>query len=391
MMTAAGLELESSWQGVLQAQSPIKPFSLFDPGSLGASYGAELPVGAEVLFRQRLKPRRRKQMTRGTMIACLTAEMALADAGLEGSWWNPSRVGVVAGATGTGYAPPESRGDPHRILRNMANAPASWISLQHKIQGPSFVVSTACSSGAYALAAAHGLITSGLCDVVISGAADSSLSYPDVEGFSALMALSENAPDPGTASRPFDRARDGFVMGEGGGFLVLEDSVRARRRGARVYAELALPGLNCEAYNIMAPRPGGAGMVQAMQFALHQAGLAPDDIDYVNAHGTSTTLNDQYEVQAVREVFGGGRKVPFSSTKAVTGHCLAGAAGVEAVLCCLALDRQVIPPTANLADPDEGFDLDFVPLRSRTARLNHVMSNSFAFGGHNGVCIFSRG
>jgi 3-oxoacyl-[acyl-carrier-protein] synthase II len=273
----------------------------------------------------------------------------------------------------------------------MPNAPASWISITHKLRGPSFIVSTACSSGAYALASAVGLIKGGLCDVVISGSADSSLNYLDVQGFAAIMALSEHAEPVAEASRPFDRRRDGFVMGEGGGFLVLERLDHARARGARVYALLATPGLTSEAYNIMSPAKGGAGMARTMRLALDLAGLTADDIDYINAHGTSTKLNDLYETEAIKEVFGArAASIPVSSTKALTGHCLAGAAGVEAVICCKALADGVIPPTANLHEPDEGLDLDYVPLEPRRASLRHVMCNSFAFGGHNGVMIFSK-
>ncbi len=391
LMTGLGLDLESSWVGLLAGRSPIKPFTLFDPGGLGAYYGVELPRGAEDLFSASIKKRRRRQMTRGTMITCLTAEMALRDSGLPLEDIDRSRVGVVVGGTGTGYVGPTGESDPDRILRNMPNAPASWISLIHKLNGPSFILSTACSSGAYALSTAFGLIESGVCDVVISGSADSSLNATDVQGFSSIMALSENADPVSEASCPFDRRRDGFVMGEGGGFMVLERRDCARRRGARVYAELSLPGLTSEAYNIMSPAKGGVGMATTMRRALDNAELEPSDIGYINAHGTSTTLNDVYETLAIKEVFGvHASTLPVSSTKSMTGHCLAGAAGIEAVVSCKALVDGVVPPTANLREPDEGLDLDYVPHQSRRVDLRHVMCSSFAFGGHNGVMIFSR-
>jgi len=203
--------------------------------------------------------------------------------------------------------------------------------------------------------------------------------------------LAEESDDITTAARPFDRRRNGFVMGEGGGVLVLESLESATRRGARLYAEMPPPGLNSEAYNILSPKPGGVGMAEAMRRALANAGLEPGDIDYVNAHGTSTYLNDLYETQAIKEVFGeGARNVPVSSTKSMIGHCLAGAAGVEAVICCKALQENVIPPTINLHDPDPELDLDYVPNVARAKSLRHVMSNSFAFGGHNGVNIFCK-
>jgi 3-oxoacyl-[acyl-carrier-protein] synthase II len=325
------------------------------------------------------------------MIAAVTARMALADAGVETEGLDRARVGVVVGATGTGYAPRTDALDEHRILRNMASAPAAWIGLQGRFEGPTLVVSTACSSGAYALHVAHGLIAGGQCDVVVSGAADSSITFLDVRGFSSLMALSEDAERPAAASRPFDRDRAGFVLGEGGGMLVLESMDRARRRGARVYATMPPPGLSTDTYNMLSPGPDGASMARAMERALRSAGIAAADIDYVNAHGTSTRLNDLYETLAIKKVFGErAARVPVSSTKSMTGHCLSAAAGVEAVVCCLAIHHGRIPPTANLDAPDPELGLDFVPKTARPADLRHVMSNSFAFGGHNGVCVFSR-
>jgi len=391
LMTALGLDVESTWQGLLAGRTPFKRFTLFDPEGLAAPFGAELPGESAALFAALVKPRRRKQMTRGTMITLATAHQALADAGLDRTAIAPDRIGAVVGATGTGYAPRTLELDEHRILRNMASAPAAWINLQEKIEGPSFVVSTACSSGAYALHMAMWLIQSGQCDVAVAGAGDSALTYLDVQGFCSLMALSEDKDAPERASRPFSRTRSGFVMGEGGGMMVLEAPAHARARGARVYAELSLPGLCAEMYNIVSPSPEGSGMARAMRLALANAGLAPDAIDYINAHGTSTALNDQYETQAIKNVFGShAARVPVSSTKSMTGHCLSAAAGVEAVICVKALMENMIPPTANLTDPDPACDLNHVALKARKAALTHVMSNSFGFGGHNGVCVFTK-
>ncbi len=392
LMTGLGLDLDSSWRGLVEGRGATARFRGFDPTGLACTFGVELPEGAEALFAAHVKPRQRAQMTRGTMIACAVAQQAARHAGLEARLGDRARVGVVLGGTGTGYAPREPGLDEHRILRNMASAPAAWVSLKGKYQGPSCVVSTACSSGAYALHMAHLLIASGQCDVVLAGAADSALSFLDVQGFCSLMALSEDAAHAETASRPFDRRRSGFVPGEGGGVLVLESPDHARRTGARVLAELSLPGLCSEAYNIVSPEPGGVSMARAMRLALAQAGLAPEEIGYLNAHGTSTPLNDAYEAQAVREVFGqAAARLPVSSTKSMTGHCLSAAAGVEAVVSVMALVEGLIPPTRNLEEPDPDCALDHVVGRARRAELRHVMSSSFAFGGQNGVCIFSRG
>lgn len=391
LMTGLGLDLPSCWAGLLAGDNAVRRFTLFDPEGLPTPFGVELPGGADELFARQIMKRSRDQMTRGTMIALATAQMAIADAGLDAAGVDRSRVGVVLGTTGTGYTGVADGIDQHRILRGMSNSPAAWVSLKFKFAGPSFVVGTACSSGSYALAAAHWLIASGQADAVVAGAADSSLNRLDVRGFSSLMALAEEPGDMATASRPFDRGRSGFVIGEGGGVLVLESQEAALRRGARIHALMPPPGLNSEAYNILSPQPGGVGMAACMRRALENAGLAPEAIEYVNAHGTSTRLNDLYETQAIHAVFGAAaRGLAVSSTKSLTGHCLAGAAGVEAVICCKALVEGVIPPTWHLTDPDPELDLDFVPNAPRRRELRHAMSNSFAFGGHNGVAVFSR-
>jgi 3-oxoacyl-[acyl-carrier-protein] synthase II len=352
----------------------------------------ELPDGADELLRGRIKPRSRAQMTRGTMMSLVTARMALDDAGLDLEGVNRERVGVVAGATGTGYVSPPDGPDANRILKNMASAPAAWISLKERALGPSMTVSTACSSGLYALHTAWHLIASGECDVVVAGAGDSSLNVPDCNGFAALMALADAEDDPLAMSRPFDATRKGFVMGEGAGFLVLESREHAAARGARIHAALHRPGLASEGYNIVSPEPDGRGMARTMRRALAAAGLDPVAIGYVNAHGTSTPLNDLYESAAIRDVFGDDAvRLPISSTKGVTGHCLAAAGGVEAVITVLALARGVLPPTVNRTHPDpELGPLDFVTEGARSVAVAHAMCNSFAFGGQNAVCIFSR-
>jgi len=391
LLTGLGLDVESTWAGLLAGLSPVKRFTLFDPEGLACPFGVELPAGAAELFAATIKKRHRDQMTRGTMIAITAADQAMADAGLGPGDVPPDRLGVVVGGTGTGYAPRTNEPDPHRILRNMGNAPASWIGLRHKAEGPVFLVSTACSSGAYAMHAAHALIKGGVCDVVVTGAADSACNYLDVEGFAAIMALSTDAANMTTASRPFDRNRSGFVLAEGGGMLVLESTDHARRRGARIRAELSAPGLTSEAYNIVSPRPEGAIIARAMRLAVENAGLQPADIDYINAHGTSTPLNDLCETQAIKAVFGErAYGIPVSSTKSITGHCVSAAAGVEAVIACLALERGVVPPTWNLTEPDPELDLDYVPNAPRTHPMRHVMSNSFGFGGHNASIVLSR-
>lgn len=383
-----GLDLESAWAATVAGETPARRYTLFDPAGLDAPFGVELPDGADAHFAARLKKQHRRLMTRGTQLTLCAALDAFADAGIARE--EGSRVGVVVGTTGTGYVPPEEGEDSDRILRAMPNSPAAWASLLLGLRGPAFVVGTACASGAYALGCAFDLIRNGTCDAVLVGAGDSSLNRHDVAGFSALLALAEPGDDVRYASRPFDRDRTGFVMGEGAGFLVLEHPDRARARGARVYATMAPPALDSEGYNILSPAPNGVGMARTMERALALAGLGPSAIDHVNAHGTSTRLNDLYETRALEAVFGDhARALAISSTKSMTGHCLAGAGGVEAVLAVRALVDGVVPPTATLRTPDPELTLDYVAGQARRLALRHVMSNSFGFGGHNGVVVFS--
>lgn len=392
LMTGLGLTIEENRRGLAAGLSVTKPFSQFVPQDLSTDFGVELPLQVAELFSSRIKPHPRRQMTRGTMIGILCAEDALLQSALLEMGADRARIGVVCGATGTGYVSASNESDPHRILRNMNNAPAAWISIRNELTGPALSISTACASGAYAFSNAIMLILSGQCDAVVCGSAESIINQLDVGGFGSLMALSNERANYAKASRPFDRNRDGFVMGEGGGMLVLEDWNHAVDRGAPILAETWLPGICSEAYNILSPQPGGKGMVQAMHLALQQANLAPTDIDYVNAHGTGTSLNDLHETLAIKAVFGErAHTLPVSSTKSMTGHTLSGAAGVEAVISILALQDQLIPPTINYTEPDPDLDLDYVPNVARKAILRQVMSNSFAFGGHNGVCIFSLG
>ncbi len=389
MMTGLGLNVQSSWEGIRDGVSATRRFSLFDPTGLSCCFGVELPSQFEQRLRE-IKPRNRRQMTRSTALTLLTAQDAVEDSGLLNACYDPARIGVVCGTTGPAYVPPLGR-DEHRILRNMSNAPAAWISLKNKFAGPALAVGAACASGVYALHTACMLLDSHVCDAVVVGAGDSSLNYADVQGFCSLMALAERQDDYSRASRPFAKNRNGFVMAEGAGMLVLERKSGAQKRGARLYARTWLPGLVSETYNILAPRPAGAGMAACMRAALQNAGLETNDIDYINAHGTATIPNDRYETQAIKTVFGDqSARTPISSTKSTTGHALAGAAGIEMVVCCKALVDQMIPQTANLDEPDPACDLDYTPNASRSARLDHVLCNSFAFGGHNGACIFSR-
>jgi 3-oxoacyl-[acyl-carrier-protein] synthase II len=325
------------------------------------------------------------------MIGILSAEDALKQSGLLESGTNPKRIGVVIGTTGTGFIQELSEEDPQRILKNMTNAPASWVSIRNGIEGPSSSVSTACSSGAYAINNAIMYLLTGQCNAVVCGSSESIINQLDVGGFASLMAISTYDGDPALAARPFDFNRDGFVMGEGSGMLVLERWEHAQARGATILAETWLPGLSSEAYSIMSPQAMGTGMADCIRGALANAKLQGGDIGYINAHGTATQLNDHYETLAIKDVFGEqAYSIPISSTKAMTGHILSGAAGVEAVISILAMREGFAPPTLNLSCPDPLLDLNFVPSFPQSINARYVMSNSFAFGGHNGTCIFGR-
>jgi 3-oxoacyl-[acyl-carrier-protein] synthase II len=390
LLTGLGLDLPTSWQGLVAGRRVAQRFQRFNPDGMRTPFGVELPLEAEALFARSLKPRAASLMCRATKMAVLAAREASAASGLPGSSTDLSRVGVVIGYTGSASLQEPVREDAI-VLQGMANAPAAWISLDGGFTGPAFTVSTACASGIYALHSAYLLIQAGICDVVIAGGAESTLNRPYVDGFSALLTLAEWEGDVAQASRPFEARRCGFVIAEGAGALVLESLEHARARAARPLALLWEPAVTSEAYNILSPQRDGAGMAVTMGRALALAGRQPGDISYINAHGTATVLNDLYETQAIKQVFGSwAPRLPVSSTKSMTGHCLSAAAAVEAVICCQAIGCGLIPPTVNLDQPGEGLDLDYVPHTARQASLNHVLCNSFGFGGHNGCALFSR-
>ena len=275
-----------------------------------------------------------------------------------------------------------------RLLVNMA---PGHVSMTYGLKGPNACVVTACASGNNSLASAARMIMLGEATAMLAGGAEAGITPMGVSGFNGLKALSSRNDEPARASRPFDLERDGFVMGEGAGVLVLESAEHALARGARIFAELAGYGETADAYHVTAPSPGGEGAARCMRRALLSAGLEPGQIGYINAHGTSTKANDQAETEAIKKVFGeDAYRVPVSSTKSMTGHLLGAASGIEAVISVLAIDRGVIPPTTNLDYPDPGCDLDYVPHKARKADVRAVLSNSFGFGGVNGCLVFTE-
>ena len=390
LLTGLGLDVTSSWQGLAAGRRVTQRFQRFNPDGMRTPFGVELPAAAEALFARSFKPRAASLMNRATKMAVLAAREASAASGLAGAVTDLSRVGVVIGYTGSAGLPEPVRDDAV-VLQGMANAPAAWVSLDGGFTGPAFTVSTACASGIYALHSAYLLIQAGVCDLVLAGGAESTLNRVYVDGFSALMTLAEWDGDVAQASRPFDARRCGFVIAEGAGMLVLESLQHAQARAAQPLALLWEPAVTSEAYNILSPKRDGEGMAITMNRALALAGRQPEEISYINAHGTATVLNDQYETQAIKQVFGAGApRLPVSSTQSMTGHCLSAAAAIEAVICCQAITHGLIPPTVNLDQPGPGLDLDYVPHTARAASLNHVLCNAFGFGGHNGCAVFSK-
>jgi len=343
--------------------------------------------------------RRARRLDRAAQFALVAAKLALDDAGLDRHTLSPDRSGVVAGTGIGGLQTMEEtygilrdsgprRVSPFFVPRLMPNAIAGEIAIEHGLRGPNFGVVSACASSAHAIGVAGELIRSGLVDCVIAGGAEAVLVRIAYAGFAQIGAVSKRNDEPQRASRPFDKDRDGFLMGEGAGFLILEDRETARSRGARVYGELAGFGMTADAYHITAPLEDGAGAAQAIRLALDRAGTAPEEIDYVNAHGTSTPLNDRSETLAIKAALGdAARRVKISSTKSQIGHLLGAAGSVEAIATLLSMEHGVIPATLNYETPDPECDLDYTPAPA-TREIRVALSNSFGFGGQNAALLF---
>lgn len=399
LVTPLGIGTEQTWSALLNGQSGVGPITRFDASDQASQIAAEVKgFNPEDWFEKK----QAKNLDAFVQYAVAAADIAWKNSGLSITDDNVNRVGVITGC-GMGGLPTieEYHGvlmnkgprkiTPFFIPRVIPNMPSGHISMRIGCKGPNLTQTTACAAGTHAVGEAFRHIVYGDCDVAITGGAESVICPLAVGGFSAMKALSTRNDDPATASRPFDRDRDGFVISEGAGILVLEELESAKRRGAVIYAEVVGYGQSSDAYHIAAPPEDGEGAARCMAAALRDAGMNPEDIDYINAHGTSTPLNDKCETQAIKTVFGAhAYKLAVSSTKSMTGHMLGAAGGIEAAFSALTLHHGIIPPTANLQTPDPDCDLDYVPLVARESRPNTVMSNSFGFGGTNGVVIFKR-
>ena len=408
VVTSLGEKVDEVWDKLCAGKSGIGPVTRFDLKTYPTRIGGEcthfdLMRYADEYSRlsggERLQPKRLDRFGQFAMAASMSA---VNDAGIDYSKEDRSRCGVLIGSGIGGIETIEeqnkvlnargvSRVSPFTVPRLMANAGSGNVSILYHLTGPNPTVATACATGLNAIGDAGRLIQHGLADVMIAGGSEAALCEIGMGSFCAARAMSTRNDDPHRASRPWDTDRDGFVMAEGAGIVVLEEYERASRRGARIYAELIGYGMSADGYHITAPDPEGAGASKAMQLALNDAGVSPEVVDYISAHGTSTPLGDIAETKAVKVTFGQhARKLALSSIKSELGHLLGAAGGVATVFTCLSLQHNLMPPTINLDNPDPECDLDYVPNKARDRKISHAMANSFGFGGHNASLLLRK-
>lgn len=400
LVSPLGTGTQATWDGLMAGTSGIGPITRFDAGDYTSRIAGEVRDFEPEAFLDRKEVRK---TDRFIQFALAASDLAVGDAGLVVDDTNASRIGVIIGS-GIGGLPLIE--DMHRILLErgpgrispffipglIVNMAAGQVSIRFGARGPNSAPCTACTTGLHAIGDAFRLIQHGYADAMIAGGAEAVITPLAVGGFCAMRALSTRNDEPQRASRPWDAERDGFVMGEGSGILVLEELEQAEARGATVYAEIVGYGMSADAYHISAPHPEGVGAAQVMRAALEDAGVPRESVGYINAHGTSTPLGDLAEVKAIRDVFGEhADALAVSSTKSATGHLLGAAGGLETGILALALHHRTLPPTLNLEQPGEGCDLDFVPNTPRAAELEYGLTNSFGFGGTNGALILRRG
>ncbi len=394
-----GTGVEKVWNSACEGRSGIREITRFDATGFPVRIAGEVPDFDPSGY---IEKKELKKMDLFIQYAMTASLMAVKDAGLQITEDIAERVGVYIGA-GIGGLPaiehwydvlrekgPE-RITPFFIPMVIINLASGQVSIKIGAKGPNSCAVTACATGTHSIGDAFRLIQRGEADCMIAGGAESTITPLCIAGFNAMKALSRRNDSPQKASRPFERNRDGFVVGEGAGVVVLEELEFAKRRGARIYAEVVGYAMNSDAYHMTAPSPDGEGAVRCMELALKDAGIPPEDVDYINAHGTSTYYNDLYETIAIKKVFGDhARKVLVSSTKGMTGHLLGAAGGIEAVFTVLTISRGVVPPTINYEEPDPECDLDYVPNTAREKDVRSALSNSFGFGGTNSVLVFRR-
>jgi len=394
-----GLTLETFWDSLVNGKSATGRITAFDSSGFISQMDAEIKDFDPLKY---ISPKDAKRMDRFAQLATSCALVAFQDSGLDLSKEDPYRVGVLIGS---GIGGIKTIADQHQLLLEkgpkylspflipmlIINIASGYVSMILKIKGPNLSVATACATANHAIGEAMNIIREGDADVMIAGGSEAPLTRLGYGGFCAMRALSTRNDEPEKASRPFDRDRDGFIMGEGAGIIILESLEHAKERGARIYCELAGYGMTGDAYHITAPAPDGEGAAKCMQLALEDAGINPEEVDYINAHGTSTPLNDKVETISIKKVFGDyAYKIPTSSTKSMIGHLMGAAGAVEMIAAILCLQNNVVHPTINYETPDPDCDLDYVPNIAREHKIDVILSNSLGFGGHNSTLVAKR-
>jgi 3-oxoacyl-[acyl-carrier-protein] synthase II len=399
LITPLGIGVETSWQNLLSGKSGIRRITSFDASAFPTQIAGEVDSFNPEDY---IEPKEVKKMDRFIHFAVAAATFALNDSGLKITDNNADRVGVLVGSGMGGLHAIEyyhsvllekgpRRITPFFIPMLTINLAAGQISIKFGAKGPNSAISTACATGSHSIGDALKIIQRGEADAMIAGGTEAVITPMAVGGFNAMKALSTRNDEPEKASRPFDIDRDGFVIGEGAGIIVIESLQHAMDRGAKVYAEIVGYGMTADAYHITSPSPGGEGAARCMAIALKDGGIVPSEVDYINAHGTSTKSGDELESQAIKTVFGEyAYKVVISSTKSMTGHLLGAAGGVESVISILSIVNETVLPTINLENPDPECDLDYVPLKGRKMKINYALSNSFGFGGTNACLLFKK-
>ena len=397
VVTSIGHDVPAFWAALIAGKIGVDRVTLFDPSAFACQIGAEVRNWD---VNQLMDPKEARRNDRYTHFGFVAAKQAVADSGLDMAKEDVDKVGVIIGSGIGGMHTYETqlkilydRGprkvSPFTIPSLIGNMCSGLVAIEPGARGPNFGIVSACATGTHALGEAAHAIRRGDADVMVAGGSEAAITPFAYASFCSMKAMSTRNDQPSTASRPFDKNRDGFIMGEGAGILVLESLEHARARGARIYCELAGYAATCDAYHITQPDPEGKGLSMAMRRALASAGASPGSVDYINAHGTSTPYNDKYETLAIKKVFGEHAfRVPVSSTKSMTGHLLGAAGGIESVICVKTIEKGIVPPTMNLEEPDPDCDLDYVPNSARQVRVRTVLSNNLGFGGQNASVVF---
>ena len=387
---ALGLNTDEFWEGLISGKSGMRTITRIPLEKHDTTVAAEVDDAFEAVASKYWKKRQLSATTKATRMGLAAAGEAIDDCGAHFSTLNGKRIAIVFGVSDNSYEDDELDIKPNATLKRMPSAIPAMLAMKHGIEGATFNVSTACASSGYAAALGKVLIQTGMYDMVITGGLSNTVSNIVVSGFNQVLAMSVN-PDPDTASRPFTKNRDGFIMGEGSGCIILESEEHAKARGARIRCELAGASMTCEAFNMTAPKTDGEGMAEAIQAALDDAGMSPDEIGYINAHGTSTNLNDLYETMAIKKVFGeNAYNIPVSSIKAAIGHTLVAGGALEGIACIKALETGILPPTVHFDEPDPELDLNYIPNKAIKKDIKAAASNSFGFGGNNSTLIFRK-